>query len=353
MPRALSALQEWLELRARVREERRFHLDQATADFLSRGLSRRAARRTARSRFGARRSGRIALREIGGDGAGLAHLFRAHRVPASVWFQPVVLLTAIVLLFIFSPAPRELVEGLIGRTLKAEDRGAVAIRPGPWSGGITPEEFAALRSMTTVTEVEWNRTRYVRARAVHGVTLAAITSEACARTGNRAFYAAWLSGETKIETRPAKVIWLFIAFYGVFFMLANRLQFGRWRWLLHAAFVGCLHVLASLSAWALATQLWSRTLWPTPLAAGYLLAVTFMVVAGVQCRYWWHDLQQRCPICLERMLLSWTQGEPDRVLLSVAVTESVCAHGHGVLVESRWARQFRHERSPLQGLIPA
>src|SRR5580692_2208478 len=38
MPRLLRALIEWLELRARMREERRFHLDRSAADLRALGL---------------------------------------------------------------------------------------------------------------------------------------------------------------------------------------------------------------------------------------------------------------------------------------------------------------------------
>jgi hypothetical protein len=105
--------------------------------------------------------------------------------------------------------------------------------------------------------------------------------------------------------------------------------------------------------WALATQLWGRASWHTPATGGLsfsLLVVTYLLVAAAQCLYWWHDLRHRCPVCLDRLLLSWTQGDADRILLSAAVTESVCAHGHGALIESRWSRDFRPEHSPFGGL---
>jgi hypothetical protein len=41
------------------------------------------------------------------------------------------------------------------------------------------------------------------------------------------------------------------------------------------------------------------------------------------------------------------------VLLSPLFTESVCIHGHGVLVENRWSRRFRPEESPLERLVRA
>jgi hypothetical protein len=137
MRRTFSALREWLQLRSRVRDERQFHLDRAAADFRSLGLSARAAKKAARNRFGSRRNLRIALAEIGGDLKGLAPMLRAHRVLASAWLQPVALLVAISLLFVLSPAPREMLEGILGHTLESADRGVVSLAAMPGSEGIT------------------------------------------------------------------------------------------------------------------------------------------------------------------------------------------------------------------------
>ena len=115
MSRLLAALREWLQLRARVREERRFHLDSAAADLRALGLSARAARHEARSRFGRRRNLKLALRELGGDAPGFIFLLRAHRVTASLCLQPAILLAVIGLIFSVSPSPREIVKSVIGQ----------------------------------------------------------------------------------------------------------------------------------------------------------------------------------------------------------------------------------------------
>ncbi len=153
-------------------------------------------------------------------------------------------------------------------------------------------------------------------------------------------------------TSPAKVIWLLIALYGGFFLYTRVGPRVTPQWLLYAVALGCLHALASILGWALAIQLWDRAAsWPqmpTISALGFsMLAVTYLLIAAVQCSCWWSDLRRRCPVCLDRLLLAWTQGDTASVLLSAAVTESVCAHGHGVMVESRWSRDFRREHSPL------
>lgn len=101
MYRAIDALREWMQLRARLRDEHQFHLDRA-ADFRALGLSSRAANQTARGRFGSDQNLRLGLRELGGDWAGLIRLFVAHRVHASPWFQPTVLVVAILLSYLRS-----------------------------------------------------------------------------------------------------------------------------------------------------------------------------------------------------------------------------------------------------------
>lgn len=354
MRRIAGALREWMQLRRRLHQERRFHLENAAAEFRVFGMSRRAAMRQARSRFGGRRHMRNAHHQLGGDFAGLARLLRAYRVPASPWMQPALLLVAIGLILGVSPAPRDIVEGVIGSPLSASDRDAVILVAAGWNPAdrtITATEFETLRALRTLRGVERYRTAYVRANAVRGATLASIQSEIRTRTGNRRLWAGWLFSEHRIVTGPAQIVWLLLAFYVVF----SLSQFGptrrRFRWLLYGFAVAFLHSLASLVAWALMIQFWK---WPVGGAGGAIFALAFLaylLLSAMQCRWWRMDLNHRCPVCLDRLVLPLTEGTPERVLLESAVTESVCAHGHGVLVESRWLRRFRPQDSPLQRLV--
>jgi hypothetical protein len=186
--------------------------------------------------------------------------------------------------------------------------------------------------------------------------MAAIEAEARARTRNRGIRAVSLFEQRRIQMGPAVPVWILLL-CGAFFSLRGYLPYsGRRYWLVYAVFSGCLHLLASMTVWALAIQIWNETPWPTRLIAWLAFSavlVSYVLLAALQCRYWLNDLNQRCPVCLERLLLSSTQGQGERVLLSTAVTESVCSHGHGVLVETRWTRQFRRENSPLEGLVRA
>ena len=326
MSRALSAWREWLELRGRLHDEYRFHIEQAQADLRGLGLSGREAGREARLRFGSRRNLRTARRELGGDLKGLTHLLRAHRVTASLGFQPLVLITAMLVLLALSPAPRELVEGVLGRTLNPADRGAVVLSSHPLGGiyeGITPTDFRELQSMTTLRAV--NRYRLdARGLAVQGVHLETVTAEAQAKTHNRGFYASWASDQTMVSTAPAKVVWALAATFGIFFLR---------RPLSYAVGLGFLNAAASLVLWAFVVQI-----------CGEFLSVAFvgyLVLTAMQCLWFWRDLGRRCPVCLDRLVLPLTAGRWDRLLLNPQMTESVCAHGHGALVECWWSRRFR------------
>jgi hypothetical protein len=349
MLRAVSALQEWLQLRVRVREERRFHLDRAAADFRGAGLSPRAAKRKARERFGSRRNVRVALRELGGDAPGLVRLLRAHRVLASAWLQPMVLLAIVIWLVLMSPAPRGVLQAVIGKAPKWEDRGVEFLSAqGRFPWGLAPSEFDALPSMTTVTQVERYRERYARARAKPGVTLEAIQIEARAKTSHQRLWVEALPDRMEIPVGPAKAVWCLVALYAIYFLCASGTQL-RVRWLLYGFAVMSLHALASLAAWALAMRSSEGTG-----ALGFSVLVgVFVGIAAIQCRYAWGDLRRRCPVCLDCLVLPLTEGAADSVLFNPVVTESLCAHGHGVLVESRWSRAFRAQESPLEGLIGA
>ena len=277
-------------------------------------MSKRAALRKARTRFGS--GSKAALRELGGDLRGLVNLVRAHRVLASPWPQPIALLA----------------EGRRDGTIDAKD-------------------FATLRSLATLGDVERYQTNYVRARAAQGVTLTEIQSQARLKTGNGRLWVRPLFARTRLLAGPAEVVWLLI-FFHIFFRLSRPAvarKIGRW----HAYGLGIalLHALASLMVWTFAIRLCMPS--RTGVLRFGLLFVGFLLLAAAQCHYWWKDLAQRCPLCLDRLILPLTKGTADGILLDPAITESVCANGHGVLVESRWARRFRSEESPLAGLLRA
>lgn len=350
---AIQAIREWLELRARVRQERSFHLDCAIEDFRNLGLSLREARRRARARFG-RRNLRASRRELGADFAGLRGLLRAHQAFDSPWRQPALCLSVIALIFLISPGRQEIANGILIRTYTAHFDRAVAFAVegrSPWSGGaITPSEYAALRSLTTVTGVTHYQGLYAQARAIPGATLAAIQFEARARTRQR-FVVSSIADRRSLAIGPAQAVWLFATPYVLFLVFRHRTRRRSCVWTLYRIGLAALHAVMSLVSWTFMFQIWNR--WHAPGGAPALatLFIAYLWMVAVRCRWLWAELRRRCPVCLTRLILSLTSGSAELVLLRPAVTESVCCNGHGVLVESRWLREFRAEESPLEALI--
>lgn len=354
MNRVVDVLREWMELRKRLRDEREFHLDRLTANFQVLGLSHKAARRAARGRFGSRDHLRLALREIGGDWAGLFHLFSAYRVRASRSFQPIVLLAAILLMLLLSPDPVAVIEGVAGRPLRTADRNAVFISQQKWNStyvGVTKSDFKALCALDGLSKVEWHQSVHARAQLKKGVTIAAIELLARKETGHRRLRIVPLFERNPIIMGPAKAVWAFISCCALFLVGSFR---RRPRWLAYGFQVGSLHALASLLLWALEMQIWARIAWSTDGRAllGFLVCLA-LYLGGLAFQYnlWWHDLRQRCPFCLHTLVLPLTEGSQNCFLLNSATTESICPHGHGVLVETRWSSKFRSQPSPFQGLI--
>ncbi len=354
MRRAINALREWMQLRVRLRDESQFHLDRATADLRALGLSARAAKRAARGRLGSREYRKLALRELGGDWAGLIRMFLAHRVHTSPSFQPLALVTACLLILLLSPAPQLILEGVAGRPLDAGGRGAVFISEQARNltyVGITKADFKSIQSLEGLTKLERFQSIHARAQASEDVSVAAIESQVRRKTGNPGLRVIPLFERHAILMGPAKAVWGLLAFCSLFFVATHC---SKPRWLGYGMAVGCLHALASLMTWAFAIQPWSGTAWAPGGRAllGFLaLSAIYLGVVALQCHVWWHDLRRRCPFCLDSLLLPLTEGAADCFLLNSPTTESVCAHGHGVLVETRWESRFRPERSPLQGLV--
>jgi len=354
MNRGIDAFREWMELRKRVREERQFHLERLRAEFEVLGLSVREANRAARGRFGSRRHLKSALHELGGDWAGLVQLASAHRVHASLWFQPALLVAGILLVLLISPAPLAVVEGVAGRPLTAADRDAVFISEQKWNLtylGIKKADYEAIQAMDCLTNLVRHQSIHARAQVRKSVALAAIESLVRKQTGNPRLRVIPFFEHQPIVMGPAKAVWGLAGLNALIFVVPLRRSA---LWLGYGLAVGSLHWLGSVFVWAMAIQVWSRIAWSTDGRALLAFLMTFMVYLGLvalQCRAWWSDLRQRCPFCLERLLLPLIAGSRDCFLLNSETTESVCAHGHGVLVESKWSSRFRPQQSPLLGLI--
>ncbi len=334
---------EWLQCRARLRDERRFHIDCAAAELRDLGLSAREANRAARRRYG-RQSFRAAARELGCDFASLIDSIRTDRAFASPWLQPAALFTLVALVFLLSPQPHDLANSVFVRIHKTGMPAAILTVDigSKWFGGdIAGQDFLALQSMTTLTRVDRYHGSYAWGEAAPGATLPMILAEARRKTGNPKLTAEWVAPHWELIANPAQSVWLVIGCCCGFLLLRTSRRF--WRRLLYASGVAILHATASLAVAAFALQIWNGT----PAAIAFLF-IAWMGVAVVQIRHWWNDLRSRCPLCLKRMVLPLTEGAEGSMVLQPAVTESICAHGHGVLVESRWDRTFRPEESPIE-----
>lgn len=346
--RVMNALREWIELRARVRDEREFHIERAAADLRALDVPAREARRRARARFGSPVHSRLALEVLGGDWSGLRWLLSAHRTLASAWVQPVVLMAVIAGVFLVSPARQEIVDGMLVRVRTLRLPGAVALSVegrSPWSGGgTTSREFEELRSMATLADVGRYEGLYAQAKIVGSATLDEVQAEARART-SEPFVVRSIADRKDVAVGPAQIVWMVIGVCG----FAMLMRYGRGpamrRWVWYAVGVMCLNAAASMAACALAIQVRPRG------AGGAVVFTALLIGAATQCRWFWKDLLLRCPACLERMVLPLTSGEPGCVLINPVVTESVCVHGHGVLAENRWRRCFRAEVSPMEQLL--
>lgn len=330
MRRLLHAIREWRQLRARLREERQFHLDCAAAELRD-------------CRYG-RQSLGAAARELGCDFAGLVDSIRTHRVLAFPWLQPAALFSLIAFVFLVSPQPRELANGVFVRVHKTGTPSAIlTVDIGSrWFGGdITGRDFAALQSMTTLTRVERYHGSYAWGQAAPGAALPAILVEARRKTGNPKLTVEFVAPHWELVANPAQSVWLVIGCCCAFLLLGTSPRF--WRRLLYGFALIALHAAASLAIAAFTLQIWNRM----PMTVAFLF-IAWMGVAVMQVRHWWTDLRSRCPLCLERMVLPLTEGAEGSMVLQPAATESICRHGHGVLVESRWDRTFRPEESPLE-----
>lgn len=57
-------------------------------------------------------------------------------------------------------------------------------------------------------------------------------------------------------------------------------------------------------------------------------------------RWWWVDVERRCPVCLRLPGMPEHRGRATDVLIDPFETESICFYGHGLMREDRWSRRF-------------
>jgi hypothetical protein len=123
---------------------------------------------------------------------------------------------------------------------------------------------------------------------------------------------------------------------------------GRWGG--YGLVVALVHALASVVAWAFAIQ---ARHWAPSSSAGAagvifsLLLVTYLLIALLQFWYWWSDLHQRCPVCLDRLMLHSTEGTANgRCWVQPSLNQCVCT------VMAYWLKAGGPAVSAAGGSVP-
>ncbi len=347
MSRLIAAVKEWFELRARVREERQFHLERAVEDLLAFGTSLREAKRTARRRLGARTNLRLAAREIGADLPGLIRLLQANRVFASAWLQPAILAVTCALILASGSNRTRVLEAIVGPQTVSGGLLFLADH-GPFPRQITDSDFQALQSLATVTRVERFRNVFARAEAVPGATLDRIQSEIRTQMGHG------LRVKDLGASNDASIATVAALWFLVLAAAAYSIRQSARPLIFYSLSALALHALVSALGWIYVNHLWDRFRPQGDLAADMAyaaLGAALFVIGARQFFLWRSDLRLRCPECLDRLVLPLTAGDPNSIVLNPATTELICAHGHGVMLENRMSRRFRPSASTIESLF--
>jgi hypothetical protein len=147
-------------------------------------------------------------------------------------------------------------------------------------------------------------------------------------------------------------LWCFVLI-GVAHLAATPKLRGYWRAWVFA--VGTLFLVVALDAvlWATGIQLVMEKRWFSDALQGMAIVsfpFTFVGWAFVTMRLWRHDLLSRCPACLRRLGLSDVRGNPSDLLIAPLERETICLHGHGANIESRWGHAFETDRFTASSL---
>jgi len=262
----LQVFREWRQRRTRFAQEWAFHIERTAAELESMGLTRQEARRSAASRMGRPSPHRRqALRELGGDFAGLARMLPALLLHHSPFFLPAVAALFIALVVPFIP-------------LRAFFSRGFAI--GAWSPVL-------------------------------------------------------LGGTIGLAVR----------------VFPSR---KNWRIWLYAESLLMLLAVAGVAFWAAALRLWRITPWPSGLLQGlvilgFLFAYVWLTV--LVALFWWRDVCQRCPLCLQSFRMPLPRGRQTGILVDPHEVESICLQGHGSLTQSRWRCTFNPGNGLWQDLL--
>lgn len=147
------------------------------------------------------------------------------------------------------------------------------------------------------------------------------------------------------------VLWPFLA--AGMLLMASRLGAHR-RLLLFGMLLLVLMAAMGAVCWATGLQMLLHSRWRVdPLQGVAVMVFGFAFVGSMAAafRFLFRDLARRCPVCLTRLGMADSRGNRHDVLVWPRETETICLHGHGLNLETRWGRVFQEDPSG-NGLLP-
>ncbi len=304
------AIRTWRERRRLFAEDWKFHRERASAELESLGLSRDDACQTAslRLRHGSRAQAR---REAEAGWGSLLRTLLPARSLHTAWRIPVLLALAIALLFALNPGRQAAWQTVAGSNFADEVDPADGARA--CSPRVPSVQFdAPLRGADPCVE---------RAPWVRPDTIPA----AFGKASSWIIFVCGLWPLTRLAWQRRESIRLWA--YGTVTM--SLLAFFA-----AALFVTAMqyHSLAGYPGWL-----------HTPAFLTYTFAHTLALAWAF--RMWRHDLDRRCPNCLELTRLPMERGRLTSPLLDPLEVQSVCILGHGTLTESPYDKRFEDAKS--------
>lgn len=307
-----AGFREWLERRRRFAEEWAFHRERAAIELEALGVQRREAELMAAARLGHRsRHRRDALRESGGDLAGLLQTLLPQRTLHTAWNLPLALVAVLGLLYAVNPGRRPVWQTVAGSNFAAE---------------VAPSRAAVCTPRTPPADItiQWH------------------TADPCVER------APWVQPATIPAAFGKAASWIIVLAGGwplLRFWWANR---ASRRLMLYGISTLVLLASSAVTIFVIAMQYHSLVDYPhwglrAAVYVTYTLAHT-LAVAYI-FRRWRLDVNARCPSCLESLRMPMERGHLNSLLLDPLEVESVCIQGHGTLTETRWDRRFQDSRS--------
>ena len=285
------ALVTWYKRRRRFNEEWNFHLEREEEELGFLGLAPREVRREARWRLGRRsRHKRAALRELDADFRGLLMLIPIARMKRGAALIPSTFAALIVLFVAFDPQRIQLVKTV-----------------------------AAVGLASPLTAERWSP---LTPAGVPPVTLAA-----------------WC--------------WALLTILGAVCVARQVIQTRHWRRCAYGIVSGALLVLFEIVLWICSLQALLVRSWGADFLQGTVLTLfvtAYALAMPAAVRFWWRDMSNRCPSCLEKLRIPLVSGDPRNVLLETSELETVCLRDHGVMVETRWGSSFKQNGGQIDPL---